>query len=259
MLKSLNECTWVELASLEKQSVRLVLPIASLEQHATHLPVGTDDFISRIALDRLVNNELLEADYWLLPAIHYGCSFEHMPFAGTFSLSPSTLCSTVEDILAAMSAHGWSTLVLINTHGGNQGILQGMAQTWRYRFGITIYQIDLLNCVRSSLTNDLELSPEQDGHAGEMETSVLLSGMPHLVRRETLMQQPDVLTPLPNYKHSWLTREISPTGILGGASKASAEKGEKIIELLTATILQILNEIAQEDMQNEADCGYTTD
>ncbi|OQB24051.1 MAG: Creatinine amidohydrolase [Firmicutes bacterium ADurb.Bin182] len=244
MLKRLNERTWQELAALDKLSVRLVLPIASMEQHATHLPVGTDDFISCIAMDAIIDNESLEAEYWLLPAIHYGCSFEHMAFPGTFSLSPATICAIVEDILGAMSAHGWKTLVLVNSHGGNQGILQGMAQTWRYRFGVNIYQIDLLKSARPLLLDDLELPPERDGHAGEVETSVLMSGMPGMVNREALKLQPDMLDALPEYKYSWLTHEMSTTGILGGVSKASAEKGDKIIEAVINSTIRILTEIA---------------
>lgn len=245
MLKRINEYCWPELSSFNKHAARLVLPITSLEQHATHLPIGTDDFILNIAMEAIVNNDLLEAEYWLLPTIHYGCSFEHMDFAGTFSLSPSTLCSAVEDILSSMLIHGWKTLVLVNTHGGNQGILQGMAQTWRYRFGIEIYQIDLLNSVRTLLLNDLEIPQERDGHAGEMETSVLMSSMPDLVNMKALEQQPDMLDALPKFKHSWLTSDMSATGILGGASKASVRKGDKIIQSIIKNMIKILNEIAQ--------------
>ena len=222
MLKRINERTWKQLAALDNDSVRLVLPISSLEQHATHLPIGTDDFISTIGMDSILENPALKPDFWLLPAIHYGISFEHMGFTGTFSLSPATLIAIVEDILNCMRVHGWKTLVLINSHGGNQGVLRGMAQTWRYRFGVKIYYIELLNSARACFKNLLNLPSERDGWE----------------------QQADMTNPLPNYLESWMTAELSATGLLGGASLASPEKGEKLIAAMGSSLIQILDSIA---------------
>lgn len=244
MLKRINERTWKQLAALDNDSVRLVLPISSLEQHATHLPIGTDDFISTIGMDSILENPALKPDFWLLPAIHYGISFEHMGFTGTFSLSPATLITIVEDILNCMRVHGWKTLVLINSHGGNQGVLRGMAQTWRYRFGVKIYYIELLNSARACFKNLLNLPSERDGHAGEAETSVLMCGKPNVVDLEAWEQQADMTNPLPNYLESWMTAELSATGLLGGASLASPEKGEKLIAAMGSSLIQILDSIA---------------
>jgi len=246
MLRRINERTWKQLSELNKDEVRLILPISSLEQHGTHMPVGTDDFISSIGIDTIVENPKLKSDYWLLPAIHYGCSFEHMKFPGTFSISPATLSAMVEDILASMVAHGWKTLVLVNSHGGNQGVLFGSAQTWRYRYGVKIYYVNLLHSAETLLDNVLELPENRDGHAGESETSVLLAGKPEVVNTEALKTQADMTEPIPELLASWLTHELSPTGVLGGATLATAEKGAKLIDAVERKMIEILDGIANE-------------
>jgi creatinine amidohydrolase/Fe(II)-dependent formamide hydrolase-like protein len=221
-----------------------VLPVGAFEQHGPHLPLGTDTLIIEALLDRVAGNEALKKDFWLLPSIAYGCSMEHMGFPGTITLSPQTLCAVIEDILRSMKDHGWTRLVLLNGHGGNDGILRGMAQSWRYKYGVTIYELHIGSDLYNNCSGDLHTPPSIDVHAGENETDIMLASYPAMVNQEELEKKPDtIIESLPPYKDSWLTAEISPTGVIGGASRASAEAGEKLLQAIADTLIGALNAI----------------
>ena len=76
-----------------------------------------------------------------------------------------------------------------------------------------------------------------DAHAGHTETSLLLAIAPKLVRVERAV--PGVTTPVTEL---WLAiseggvAAVSPTGVLGDPTGASAATGERILESLVADL-----------------------
>ena len=92
-----------------------VLPVGSFEQHSTHLPLATDN-IQVEYFARFIARELGAA---LLPTLPYGTSLEHSGFPGTFTLRPETLMQIVRDIADAVERQGFTTMILLNGHGGN--------------------------------------------------------------------------------------------------------------------------------------------
>ena len=95
-----------------------VIPIGSLEQHGSHLPVSTDsDLITEIA-SRLAEKK----NFLLFPTIDYGVSFEHAPFFNV-SIKSSTLQKLLIDVCMSLSSNGIKTIFVINGHYGNQKAL----------------------------------------------------------------------------------------------------------------------------------------
>lgn len=80
-----------------------------------HLPVGTDWLIA-LGHARELSEEL---DAYLLPAMPYGCSVEHMQFPGTVTLRPTTLAAFLEDMVIPVYRQGFRKIVVLSTHGGN--------------------------------------------------------------------------------------------------------------------------------------------
>lgn len=100
-----------------------VLPVGSFEQHGQHLPLTTDTLIACLIAQRLADSyELL-----LLPPVTMSCSHEHASFAGTVSISATTLVAIVDDIRASLRHRGIDKLVVVNGHGGNY-VLANVAQ-----------------------------------------------------------------------------------------------------------------------------------
>src|SRR5690606_13045111 len=108
-----------------------ILPIAAVEQHGPHLPVGTDliiaDKLSAMAADA-VSGDVATA---LMPALAYGKSDEHEGFAGTVSLSAETLIAALTDIGASLARSGIRRLVILSGHGGNSECMSIAARRLR--------------------------------------------------------------------------------------------------------------------------------
>ena len=82
--------TTLDFADLDPASTVALLPVAAIEQHGPHLPLGTDALI----VDAIVDAALARLDpagaLLRLPTQRVGLSPEHMQFAGTVTLSVET-------------------------------------------------------------------------------------------------------------------------------------------------------------------------
>src|SRR6187402_563877 len=126
-----EELTSPEVAALDRDRTVLILPLGSVEQHGRHMPLGTDTMLAH-AVSLAAAGQL--ADVAVLPPPWYGFSAHHMRFAGTVTLRAETMHALVEDIAASVVAHGFRRLVLLNGHGGNNGIIDVLASKLGHRF-----------------------------------------------------------------------------------------------------------------------------
>ena len=103
-----------------------VLPVGSFEQHGDFLPLVTDIVVACLIARRV------SADYglFLLPPVTLSCSHEHSGFAGTVSVSASTLAAVVSDVAESLRASGIDRLAVIIGHGGNY-VLSNVVQQAR--------------------------------------------------------------------------------------------------------------------------------
>lgn len=247
MIHTYRDLSWKAHGAIPKEDAYALIPIASIEQHGPHLPVGTDDLILEYALRRLTGDPAVQPEIYALPVIHYGLSPEHMDLPGTITLSSQTLCGIVSDILASLRHHGWKRAVILNSHGGNKPFLHGLAQEWRRRFGLKIYVVDTCSSVYDGYAADvMETPPALEVHAGEDETSQLLSAYPELVHMEELEKGfGKEVKRLPRQQDSWFTPEVDPSGIVGAAHLATREKGDRLTALVCRSVAEQLNRLEQ--------------
>lgn len=245
MLQLLSRFSWKQLQNMPKREERiLVLPISSMEQHGPQLPLGTDDFILRLVLDGLLESELVTDDIFVLPSIHYGMSPEHMDFVGTFTLSAETMIRLVEDVLQCMKAHGFRYLCLMNSHGGNTSFLHAMSQTWKRRFDIEVFHVDLWGSGMFERAASILKTPVAlDVHGGEIETSLLMCTGETTWSEEQIAGAEDYLVACPTNRGSWTANELSPTGAIGGVSRSTAETGEELRNFLLEDVARQLNSL----------------
>jgi creatinine amidohydrolase len=208
-----------------------ILPIGSIEQHSYHLPVATDFMVAHALAER-VAREL--DDCYLLPALPFSCSREHMDFFGTVWLKPATLAAVIEDLVGALHYHGIGKIVLLIGHGGN----------WIVK--PTVREIDLdRKGLQVIFTTPDSFSVEQgrfsDLHAGRGETSLMLHLRPELVKMDRA--KPDFAPSQGREFFDYVgVAGVSPHGHWGAPSGSSAAEGEQAMAAATTRTVQYIRQ-----------------
>jgi creatinine amidohydrolase len=222
---------WKQVDELPRDSTLLVLPTAAIEQHGHHLPLATDTLINNLLLGHALAKLPADAPIYALPPVHYGKSNEHIGFAGTLSVSSSTFMAVLRDLGASVSSAGFRKLALYNTHGGNSALIDVMARDLRAEFKLRTFTLQGSGGIKFEGLNPQERA--YGFHAGEVETALLLAAAPELVDRSAYtanyiadVGKPELLLPEnAPATFAWLTRDISPTGVMGDPRPATAENG----------------------------------
>ena len=206
-----------------------VVPVGSFEQHGAHLPVTTDTLIAAGIADALCS------DHWglLLPPVAVTCSHEHAGFAGTASISATTLLAVLSDMLVSLEHAGIDLMVLVNGHGGNY-VLSNFAQEANVERP-RVYLAPVRQQWQAAMdAGGIESGISEDMHGGELETSLMLHMYPELVRPKHLRKDHDApdrpLLTLHGMRH------YTTSGIVGFPSRATAEKGAAVLTHLVASI-----------------------
>jgi creatinine amidohydrolase len=173
-------------------------------------------------------SERIAEDYQLfrLPVVPIGCSHEHAEFVGTVSISATTLFAIVNDVASSLARSGVRRLVVVNGHGGNY-VLSNVVQeanVGTVRMALFPVAGDWDDARAEA---GLETSAHEDMHGGEGETSILLHRFPDVVRSG--FEDADHLANDLRHLLSEGMRPYTTTGIIGRPSRASAEKGERLL------------------------------
>ncbi len=242
----LAELTWPEAKKRFTEVDIALLPVGAIEQHGPHLPLDTDAFDADY-LARKVAAACSEPHPLVLPLVPYGVSYHHDDFIGTFSVSNDTLSRFIYEIGMSAARNGITKLIIINGHGGNVPALKFAAQ-------MINRDARIFTTVDTGETSDADLSEicetPNDVHAGEVETSTSLFTRPHLVQMDRAEKfVPEFSIQYLNFsaKRSveWFARtsKISRSGVLGDPTKASAEKGEKIWEVMIRNLVELVENL----------------
>ena len=241
-----GELTWPDAQKYFKEVDIALLPVGAIEQHGPHLPLDTDAFDADY-LARRVAEACSDPKPFVLPAVSYGVSYHHEGFQGTISISNDTLSRLIYEIGISISRNGIKKLVIINGHGGNSPALNYAAQMINRDARIFV-------CVDTGETSDVDIyklvDTPNDVHAGEIETSTSLAVRPHLVKMDRTQKA------VPAFSSRYLdftskrgvlwyayTRKISNTGVMGDPTKASADKGKKIWEIMIAHLVALVEDL----------------
>jgi creatinine amidohydrolase len=209
-----------------------ILPIGAIEQHSTHLPIGTDFMMAGYVARRVAS----ELDAFLLPAVPYGNSQEHQDFMGTIWLQPSTLAQVVKDICRALKHHGFRKIVILNGHGGNWTLKPTMRE-------INLDDPEMMVIMSGPSTIGANpVGQMTELHSGEIETSRFMAAFPELVKGRGKDFQPQVGREYLDYVGM---RAVTPTGVWGQPSKASAEKGKVIADEAVRVIVAYVRDTFQ--------------
>ncbi len=210
----LPHMTVLEVEDFLTRSDMVIIPVGALEQHAGHLPIGSD-FLNGVERCKLIAQE---RDILVAPVLMAGQSPYHMGFAGTISLKAETILKVHLEAVESLIQHGFKRFVIMNSHGGNRAISTLLVdQINQTTGGIAVSFSDAVrpfyprdNNTSSSNSNSPRLF---DRHGGTPETSSSMYLIPNLVQMDKAVTP--VLT-LPDHMRAILPQVISgdPTALM---------------------------------------------
>ncbi len=221
----------------EADSRKVVLvPAGHTEQHAFHLPLNTDTLIIDALCDGVVAQIPERATR--LPVMPYGVSTHRSSYAGTFNAGGRAFEDFFLAVVNVLAERGYRKMYLLSGHGGNCSFFTSVvkyagewyprsfiATTWLYLSGPS--GVASLEARRDSACGGM-------GHAGELETSLILHLRPDLVHMQRVVDEVDFIT-TPSYYMDWVEggslvanppwEDDTSTGAYGAGSLGTAEKG----------------------------------
>ncbi|KAA0549872.1 creatininase family protein [Bacillus sp. BGMRC 2118] len=213
---------------MKKQINSVIIPIGMLEAHGPHCSLGTDVLIPRELIRRL--DEELGHSLFIAPEIPYGHSFGLLPFDGTIDVSSDAFMMYVYQVGKELHRNGLTNIILFNGHGGNIPSLQLVSEKLA-DLGAFVLTINWWIDYRSTI---LHITPGF-GHAGEDETSLILAIDENLADTDHLEHHELGADPRLKY-HNWGS-DMFPNGYSGNPGAATAEKGEKLYQVLVPLIV----------------------
>ncbi|RAI02023.1 creatininase [Acuticoccus sediminis] len=241
-----------ELNALDK-ATPLFLSIAAVEQHGPHLATGTDSIIGAHLLERL---EAERPDgVVILPQVKVGCSEHHMSLGGTLTVSHPTFIAYVTELASAALRHGFTNLVILNSHGGNVAVGGVIAEMLAIENpDCRIVFTTWWRVAAEALKGIVEGGKGAVGHACEFETSLMMSAAPGEVRGGKIPPRGgaanfawadgDMLVGSPATLVRTMSAQTGGTGVKGEPSLASAGKGVAIADAVVAQLVVMADDLA---------------
>ncbi|GAA4774385.1 creatininase family protein [Stakelama sediminis] len=234
------------------RALPLVMNISAVEQHGHHLPVGTDAMIGANLLS-MVEARMPER-MLVLPQLQICCSAHHSDFAGTLTIRHETMLAYICDVLNSALAQGFRTVVLFNSHGGNEAIGRVIVEKMGHAHpDAQVAMLTWWTVAHDALLDIRESGFGGVGHACEFETSLIEHFLPGLVDQDAIadpdMPQPycwaqaDMLTAPSGIVYRSMRTQSGGTGTVGRPSFASPEKGARIADTVVERLCTMIGDL----------------
>src|SRR5262247_3157639 len=171
-----NSVMWKELTAEELRSKAaanaiVVLPVASMEQHGPHLPVGVDTILCEAVCKAGAELAVKDVPVVVAPTLWCGMAEHHMAYGGTFTFDIPTYRAVLLCFLKSIERHGFQRVLVVNGHGGNIAALSAFLPDIARETGLKVRMTTYFDQAKGAMADILE---DQKGvhHACEAETSL---------------------------------------------------------------------------------------
>ena len=251
------EMGWRDFAAADMSKAVAVLPVAAIEQHGPHLPVGVDTFINEGYLKRAVGRVPSDWPVLFLPVQTIGKSNEHIEFPGTLTFSHETLTRAWFEIGESVARTGCRKILFMNSHGGNVPIIDIVARELRIRCKMLAVHAAWH---RLGFPDGMFSAKERAHgiHGGDAETSLMLAFRPDTVKMneardfeslaETIERENQQLRVTQPIGLGWMSSDLHEHGAVGNAANATAERGEALAESGADKFIDLLRDVLAFDL-----------
>jgi creatinine amidohydrolase len=252
---------WPDIAKEDAARWIAVLPLAATEQHGPHLPLRTDGLIAEAYLERVRGMLSSSIPVTFLPIEEIGISTEHTDFPGTLTLSAEVALKKWMALGESVAHAGIKKLVMVTSHGGNSAAMTIVAQDLRAQHGLLAVTTAWS---RFGAPEGLFTAEElRHGiHGGAVETSIMLARYPQQVRNDAIGNfEPSSIAMEKQYRwlsthrptpFAWQAQDLHPSGAVGDATLASAEKGERLLDHGARAFCELLADVDNFDVMRLA-------
>lgn len=237
-----NEMSWTEFDERRKSAKTVIIPSGACEVYGPHNPMGADILVAKKMSELLAER----VNGIVAPCLEIGQSKTLTSFPGTICIGSDLLKGVYAQIISEFVRLGFSRFFVINNHLGNTPPLTEVLWDAQQKYGIKYGQVGFWQYL-PVITDKLGIwdTPKPHAHASEAQTSVLLYLYPELVHMEKAVN-----TPFKPDNYPGIIKDIpyckqTDSGLLGDATKATAEKGKIAVE----TALEAMAKYIQEKLE----------
>ena len=231
-MKLLEEMSWPEIEAGLKQTRTVILPVGATEEHGPHLPTITDT-IQAMEVARAVADK---KNVFLAPPLHYGVCRSTRGFPGTITVSHDALRAFVKDLLISFTDSGFAKVMILTGHAGGQHMaaLEEACQMAVEERDFRVSLVSLFDFIDASA-----VQTPHDGHAGEMETSLMM-----VIRKDLVKGKPAEHFPKrPRFLIMKNVRHLMGNGVMGNPEPATPEKGKAFFDMAVTGVMGALEEL----------------
>lgn len=238
--------TWYQVKDEIDANTPIALPVGAIEAHGPHLPLGTDAFVPHQMLLRLAERrKILVAPPLMYAAYSRPRSGGGRTFPGSTGIPLRILEGVVKAVVADWMRQGFRKVLVLNGHFENSfALLEALEQASEPY--LATHQAVLVNWWEQLTQQDIDdvFGDDFPGweaeHASIVETSLMEALCPDMVRADLKADggaprriNYDVFPTPPD--------TIWPNGIGNTAVTASAELGEKIVDLVIERLVELID------------------
>lgn len=233
----LEDLTWTEVRALIRAGhTTAIVPTGGTEQNGPHMVLGKHNYVVRHTAGKIaqqLGNALVTPVMSYVPEGAISPPTGHMAYPGTISVSGDVFAAVLESTARSLKAHGFRTICFIGDSGGNQAIQAAVAKKLNEEWiGSGVAVLHVANYYSANGQIDWLLTSGESesaigSHAGIRDTSELLAVHPAGIRLDR--------------RRSSSEAGMAASGVIGDPTRASAEIGEKMLQLkVDAAVEQIL-------------------
>ena len=243
-------CLWLdELSTVEAKKAAdagtvVIFPVGSVEEHGEHLPLCTDS----VQPEYVALEVAKKTGCFVVPPLRYGICNAGRNFPGTLSIEFDSLYLITRDILSELARNGFNRIIVMSGHAGSTHMvaLRLAAQNVVTQNAVVPSERKTRIMVLSDFDFAFEVKapdlPENDGHAGYVETSRVMAIRPDLIKAKGKASFPN----MPRFEVVSDPERYFPSGSMGDPTDASPSKGKTINAYVIEQVAKLVDELRRE-------------